>query len=73
MAFEARPTSGQRARDFAEEIMFTPLNQTQVRANTQAFVGRGHLADIRTTVGTLNPLTLHMSVLNHRHELALAA
>lgn len=68
------PTTGRRARAFAEEIMYTPLNLTAAQSKSLAFSGKSSLVDVRTlTAANLNTGAFHLAVINRKHELALAA
>ena len=70
---EWRPTHGQKARDFAEEIMYTPVGVVRASASSQGFAGVGESADIRTIATARTAATLHMSVINNNHQVALAS
>jgi hypothetical protein len=70
---EWRPTRSQLARDFAEEILYTPIEVHRAGPFTQAFKARGESADIRATASARRGATLHAAIINHRHEVALAA
>ena len=70
---EWRPTHGQKARDFAEEIMYTPVGVVRASASSQGFAGVGESADIRTIATARTAATLHMSVINNKHQVALAS
>ena len=69
---EWRPTHGQKARDFAEETMYTPVEVFRASTTSTGFQGAGDTADIRTLASARSSATLHMSVLNRKHEVALA-
>ncbi len=69
---EWRPTHGQKARDFSEEIMYTPVDVFRASTSSQSFRGVGDNADIRTIASARSAATLHMSVLNRQHQVALA-
>lgn len=69
---EWRPTHGQKARDFAEEIMYTPVDVFRASPTSQSFQGVGENADIRSLASSRSAATLHMSVINRQHQVALA-
>lgn len=74
VAITAMPTPGRLARRFAEEILSTPLSPLGINATSTTYEGVERHAHIRGIVANNNPArSLHVSVLNARHELALAA
>lgn len=71
---EWRPTPGQIARDFAEEIMYTPVDITRQGSISRQYSGAGEHVNIRAiTAHRADTTALHLGVINHRHQVALAA
>ncbi len=71
---EFAPTSGRNARAFAEEILYTPLDVKRMNGITQTFAGVGSLSDIRSIASVSGgAVPFHTTVINRKHELALAA
>jgi hypothetical protein len=67
------PTPGVKARDFAEEIMFTPVETIRMSSNSQSFAGIGEGVDIRSIANSGRAAaTMHTTVINPRHQVALA-
>ena len=67
------PTPGVKARNFAEEIMFTPVETTRMSSNSQSFTGVGEGVDIRSIATSRRAAaTMHTTVINPRHKVALA-